>query len=102
MDKHNTRNISSSFSCDYNLKTCEKDSEYLYDELSKILQKEIDNELISQILENQGWFRVTLKRWDTIDIEWCKKYMKGEYRSHGHHWLFKDRQDFILFSLKWQ
>jgi hypothetical protein len=71
------------------------------DELAKILQQEIDNEIMSRMRESQGWTKVTVKRWKNINNEWCKKYIKHKYNCFGHYWYFENEQDAHFFMLKW-
>lgn len=70
-------------------------------DLAKILQEEIDNEFMSALLDSQGWTKITVKRWSNIDTEWCKKYIKGNYKCFGHYWHFEDEKDANFFILKW-
>jgi hypothetical protein len=67
------------------------------DEIRKILQAEIDRE----ILETLGWTKVTVVAWDLVDDAWCKKYIKGKYKCFGVHWMFEDDRDATFFTLKW-
>ncbi len=66
-------------------------------ELKRFLQDEIDRE----ILETLGWIRVTVENWERVDQEWCKRYIKGKYRSFTNFWLFEKQEDANFFTLKW-
>lgn len=66
-------------------------------ELSKILQEEIDKEF----LETLNWIRVPVKKWEQVDDEWCKRYIKGKYKSFSNFWMFELEKDAHFFMLKW-
>jgi len=77
----------------------------LADMLAKELQKEIDREITErtqmQMLQNQGWTKVTVKNCSDITDDWCKQYIKRRYNCFGHFWFFEDQRDANYFILKW-
>lgn len=70
-------------------------------ELAKILQQEIDNEIMSSLMDSQGWHKVTVERGDIISQEWCNRSIKGNYHCFGHYWYFENESDAHFFILKW-
>lgn len=75
----------------------------IYDELAKILQEELDREILNETLKQQlrlkGWTEVTPHT--DVDTEWCNAYIKKPYNKFGQHWYFSDERDATLFTLKW-
>ncbi len=71
------------------------------DELAKILQQEIDNEITMTLLDTQGWTKIMIKDWRRVDSDWCDTYIKNPYRCFGHFWYFEDQKDAHFFLLKW-
>ena len=71
------------------------------EELEKILQEEIDREILINLKRSQGWYQVQVKQFSKIDKEWCKKYIKNSYAALGHYWYFEDERDAHFFLLKW-
>lgn len=85
-----------------------KDMSVEYDgDLSKILQQEIDNEIMTDLLIKSGWHVVTPKTpnfiMPSIDmIDWCKENLVSDnWKNYGPTFLFKLEADAILFALKW-
>lgn len=76
-----------------------------YSEIAKILQEEIDKEVIRaaavELVKSQGWTAVTVKKTTSVDKEWCSLYIKNEYRRVDNYWYFKDQKDAHFFLLKW-
>ena len=76
---------------------------HISDELAKILQEEIDKEIIlelkAQQLVNEGWIMIpfTVK----ISIDWFKKNMQDEYAMVLGKMYFKSQEDAVLYSLTW-
>lgn len=66
-------------------------------EIRKILQAEIDRE----VLETLGWITVSVVNWEKVSNEWCKRYIKGKYKCFGVHWMFENERDATFFTLKW-
>lgn len=77
------------------------------DEMSKILQEEIDWEIMCQIMKEIGWTEITTS-WDiksleeTYEIkEWCEMNLKGHRKGRGKTWLFELEKDASMFALRW-
>lgn len=75
---------------------------YQYDnELEKILQEEIDREILVNLKRSQGWYEVRVNRFSDIEEGWCGKYIKRPYICLGYYWFFEDERDAHFFLLKW-
>lgn len=73
--------------------------------LGKEIAKEIDFEIISSILIEQGWTKVVLKpmTWEdgyAID-SWVETNIKGKFETMGLVWLFERAKDANWFKLRW-
>jgi hypothetical protein len=77
--------------------------EYIDDEISKILQEQIDWEtFVKTLVASGGWHKVTLSKFDKLEVEsWCRKNISGRYESRGAIWVFKEEKDYMLFVLRW-
>lgn len=77
----------------------------LEEELSKILQEEIDWEILTDILnKTAGWVRVDLgnnKAYPGEVYLWLNENCKGQYKNRGGTFLFEDPKDAEWFILKW-
>ena len=74
-------------------------------ELTRILQEEIDKEVIMQArVESyvvQGWHLVVCSA-PIEDIgSWMQANMQDEWRVFFENWLFRDSNDAVLFRLTW-
>lgn len=73
------------------------------DELAKILQEEIDKEILAKIkgqqLVMEGWTKIpfTVK----CSIDWFKENIQDEYSMLGGAMYFKSQGDAVLYSLTW-
>lgn len=74
------------------------------DELAKILQEEIDKEIVTKVsikmFQDRGWHTVTC---DTPieDIGSWMQNVKGNWRAFYHIYLFEEEKDATLFRLTW-
>ena len=72
-------------------------------EYAKILQEEIDKEIIQELkaqqLVNEGWVMIpfTVK----ISIDWFKENMQDEYAMILGKMYFKSHDDAVLYTLTW-
>ena len=79
----------------------------LENELAKILQQEIDNEILIETFVESGWTKVILKELPTFEDSgsiayWLGENCKGMYKSFPHNiYLFEDSKDAELFILRW-
>jgi uncharacterized membrane protein YheB (UPF0754 family) len=81
--------------------TLDEDNQF-GEELEKLLQEEIDKEILINLKRSQGWHEVLAKQFSKIDKEWCKKYIKKPYVCVGqYNWFFEDERDAHFFLLKW-
>ena len=71
------------------------------DDIAKILQEEIDKEIMTELLLSQGWIQVTIDKKKTVDKDWCKTCIKKNYKSFDNRWFFEDQNDANLFALAW-
>lgn len=69
--------------------------------LAKELQKQIDEEVARKLLVSSGWYEAVIPKHHDVTDEWCKQYIKGDYRCFGHYWYFTLEKDFEFFVLRW-
>ena len=81
-----------------------QDTQYhISDKLAKILQEEIDKEIIRELKAQQlvieGWVMIpfTVK----ISIDWFKENIQDEYEMILGKMYFKSHEDAVLYSLTW-
>ena len=79
----------------------------LEEDMAKILQEEIDWEIMCDIMTTLGWTRVKTN-WncrsveDAYDLkEWCDKNIEDHYKARGQTWLFAKEKDAVKFALRW-
>ena len=83
----------------------------LEDELGKVLQQEIDAEIVNGIIREdcmiKGWkeapFKIDKYTPDEIGsmAEWCHLYATEDYKFFGNEVWFKSGKDLTAFILKW-
>jgi hypothetical protein len=76
------------------------------DEVSRILQEEINAEILSKLYQNDGWYLVPrhgASHWDPDEVKpWLKQhYQNGGYHVWGGGCLFRDREMAVEFELTW-
>lgn len=76
------------------------------DAAAKILQEEIDQEILFDLLQQVGWTRVELaSKWlpvTGIELhEWRGANLTGHWRAHSNIWMFENKNDAALFKLTW-
>jgi hypothetical protein len=70
--------------------------------LTNEIQKEIDFEILSDLLSEDGWTEIKFTpsgRYFEIDA-WCEENTAG-VQGYGSRWLFKDEKDITMFILRW-
>ena len=78
-------------------------SDEVYDDFAKIIQEEIDREIVLTVkadsLVKEGWIIIpfTVK----ISIDWFKENMQDEYAMILGKMYFKSHDDVVLYSLTW-
>ena len=70
------------------------------------IRKEIDWEIISNLLINSGWTKVRIQGKTSSDTEkvmsdWCKKSVVGKFMHMPHEFIFELEKDATLFILRW-
>jgi len=78
-------------------------SDEVYDDFAKIIQEEIDREIVLTVkadsLVKEGWIIIpfTVK----ISIDWFKEHMQDEYAMILGKMYFKNHEDAVLYTLTW-
>ena len=78
-------------------------SNEVYDDFAKIIQEEIDREIVLTVkadsLVKEGWIQIpfTVK----ISIDWFKENMQDEYAMILGKMYFKNHEDAVLYTLTW-
>ena len=80
-----------------------------YEEIAKVLQEEIDWEVMIDIMTEIGWTKIEMK-WphqmsarDAHEVkEWCRANLQGHYQGRARIWLFEKEQDATMFVLRWR
>ncbi len=80
--------------------------EEIANNLSNEISKEIDFGVLSSMLVELGWRKVTLTRFfsrkHSIDIlMWCEEHIKHPFEHHGSTFVFQNEGDAVNFSLRW-
>ena len=75
-------------------------------ELSHSMQKEIDQDIIWNLLKESGWTQISLKGFrnnrHAIDVlDWLYENCKYKYEKVGCHFIFENEKDAVAFALKW-
>lgn len=79
---------------------------HISDELARILQEEIEKEIVEEITGNtlveQGWTKVPITVWQNVDMDrWLEENMTNEYKHLKKYAYFKSSADATLYILKW-
>ena len=75
--------------------------------IAKEMADEIDFQVLSSMLVEDGWSRVTLKHFtsnkNAVDIaDWADTHCKGRYMKNGVTYIFENAGDAVTFTLKWK
>lgn len=101
-----TRQLTSTWTYESDIKDAELE---ISNEALKILQEEIDWEIISEMLVAEGWTQVTVSN-TTANYayrnpkkmeDWINKNIKGKSRGRGVSWFFENAEDAAWFALRW-
>lgn len=73
---------------------------------AKILQEEIDWEILASMFVASGWIMIDLPRfhdrYEAIDVElWIDENCSGKHMKRGKTFVFEQKQDAEWFSLRW-
>jgi hypothetical protein len=76
------------------------------EQAARILQEEIDKEVITMIridqLVREDWTRVDLPMMDFTDMgPWMQANIRGDWRGFYNTWLFESADDATLFKMTW-
>ena len=76
------------------------------DEIAKLLQEEIDAEILAKLYKTDGWLLVPRHGPNSWDPDEVKPWLKEHYPNGGYHvWsggcLFRDRETAVEFDLTW-
>lgn len=76
------------------------------DQVAKILQEEIDWEVLASVFVKSGWTMIDLERltnrYHSIDIElWIEENCTGKHMKRGRTFVFEKKEDAEWFSLRW-
>jgi hypothetical protein len=77
--------------------------EEILDDLAKNMSQEIDNEVMCELLEEDGWHRVRAnKKYDYLDIaKWVENNVTDRCHGYRHTWAFTQARDATAFLLVW-
>jgi len=71
-------------------------------EVAKIMQEEIDWEILSNRLVEYGWTKVGISAAGMHTVEkWVEENIQGKYKFRGTTWLFESEKDAAFFILRW-
>jgi hypothetical protein len=70
-------------------------------EIAKILQAEIDKEILIELCKTQGWIEVKIDIKVSVDKDWCAQHIKKKYKNLNNFWYFEDSRDAEFFILRW-
>ena len=74
--------------------------------LASDIQKQIDTEILIELLIAAGWTKISLERFEnnehSVNIKlWLEDNIKGKYNNNGRTFVFSEESDAVLFILKW-
>jgi hypothetical protein len=79
--------------------------EKMIEEAAENLAKDIDFEIMSNIMLESGWIKVVLKpmTWeDSYEIDdWVSNNIKGNFDTRGLVWIFENVKEANWFKLRW-
>ena len=80
----------------------------MMDVLAKEIQEEIDWGMMLEIMKATGWTHVQMPWPGTMNSgraheikEWCKYNCVGHYKGRGNDWLFENKEEAVMFKLRW-
>lgn len=98
--KEKTQKLTANWKIDINDMVSANDT--LVKKLTEEIQKEIDFEILADMLLEFGWTEIKFTpsgRYFEIDA-WCEENTAG-VQGYGSRWLFKDEKDITMFILRW-
>lgn len=78
----------------------------ILEELGTQMQSEMDFHILSDMLVQMGWKKITLTRFfsrkHSVDIlMWCEEHVKHPFEHRGTTFVFENQGDAVNFTLKW-
>ena len=78
----------------------------LYSQAAKILQEQIDWEVLTSVFVQSGWTTIDLPRfkdrYEAIDVDnWIDENCNGKHMKRGKTYVFEKTEDAEWFSLRW-
>ena len=78
----------------------------IQDAMAKLLQEEIDWEIMADMMVRADWIMIDLPRfkdrYEAIDVElWIDENCKGKHMHRGKTYVFERKQDAEWFTLRW-
>lgn len=82
------------------------DQEEIESELFKILQEEINKEVLRlakiAALEARRYIKIERVHHRNVDAAWIEEHVSGDYETFDDIWFFEKEEDAVLFVLKWK
>ena len=80
--------------------------EDLHDVAAKLLQEEIDWEVLASCFVESGWIMIDLPKFhnnkEAVDVaEWIEQNCSGKHMKRGKTFVFQHKQDAEWFNLRW-
>lgn len=81
--------------------------EEIANELATQMQSEMDFHILSDMLVELGWYKISLDRFQNnhhaVDIKnWLEENARGFWESRGSTFVFEKEGDAVNFTLRWQ
>lgn len=86
--------------------TTDVDNTDLHSQAAKILQEEIDWEILADMFVKLGWIMIDLQRFhnneEAVDVaNWIEENCTGKHMHRGKTFVFENKQDAEWFTLRW-
>lgn len=84
-------------------------------EIAREIDKEILDSIMIDVLKSEGWTETTINpahnetsiayvrhdEWYTKTAEWIHLNATGDYKLLRGHWIFENKEDAVMFTLRW-
>jgi hypothetical protein len=82
------------------------DIDLIINNLAEEMSRDVDRELLWDILTHSGWTRVSISRLQdnnhAVDItRWLEQHVKNPFERNGKDFIFENHKDATLFILTW-
>lgn len=89
----------------YDVKIKQLEEKYA-EEAARILQEEIDWELIADMMVSVGWTKVELPKFSFHELthdmnNWMHNECRHHWKRRGKTWVFENKEEAALFKLTW-